>query len=310
MPSGLDMDLLLTLDALLVEQNITHAAQRLGISQPAMSARLGRLRQVFDDRLFVAAPSGRGVVPTPRALALRPMLDDVLSGLAELVAPATFDPRTSQRTFVVALHENPALMLGSDLINRLRAQAPQVRIRFALPDMQVLPGQMERGEVDVFVGLSDVAEHGWVGRRLFSDTFLTAQRKGHPRGGRKPSLPAFCAAAHLVVSSAGDPFSGVVDTALAKLGRRRQVVMSTESYATAPALAATPTCCARCPGACCSASVPRWTCSHRRSRCPSSRSAPTGILAAARTLPVSGSASCCSRRRVRPRAAERPVSFS
>ncbi|ASR45175.1 LysR family transcriptional regulator [Xanthomonas citri pv. mangiferaeindicae] len=238
LPPGLDMDLLLTLDALLADQNITHAAQRLGISQPAMSARLTRLRQVFGDRLFVAAPNGRGVVPTPRALALRPILGDVLRGIVDLLAPATFDPRTSQRTFVVALHDNPALMLGSDLVNRLQAQAPQVRVRFALPDMQALPAQLEQGEVDVFVGLSDVAEHGWVGRTLFTDTFLTAQRKGHPRGGRKLSLSAFCAAAHLVVSSTGDPFSGFMDTALAKLGRRRQVVMSTESYATAPALVA------------------------------------------------------------------------
>ena len=238
LPSGLDMDLLLTLDALLAEQNITHAALRLGISQPAMSARLARLRRVFGERLFVAAPSGRGVLPTPRALALQPALRNVLNGIATLLEPQVFDPLTSRRTFVVALHDNPALMLGPDLVNRLRAQAPQVRVRFMLPDMDTLPRQMEQGEVDVFIGLSDVAEHGWVTRTLFADAFLTAQRKGHPRGRRRLSLPVFCASAHLLVSSSGDPFSGFVDRALARLGRERQVVMSTESYATAPALVA------------------------------------------------------------------------
>ncbi|WP_337245280.1 LysR substrate-binding domain-containing protein [Luteimonas sp. gir] len=120
----------------------------------------------------------------------------------------------------------------------MRSRCPSISSWSKRPDMQALPAQLEQGEVDVFVGLSDVAEHGWVGRTLFTDTFLAAQRKGHPRGGRKLSLSAFCAAAHLVVSSTGDPFSGFVDTALAKLGRRRQVVMSTESYATAPALVA------------------------------------------------------------------------
>lgn len=238
LPTGLDMDLLLTLDALLAECNITRAARRLGISQPAMSARLARLRQVFGERLFVAAPSGRGVLPTPRALALRPALHGVLSGISQLLEPATFDPATSQRTFVVALHENPALMLGSDLLNRLRTLAPQVRVRFALPDADTLPRQLEQGEVDVFIGLGAHAHAGWVGRALFTDAFITAQRKGHPRGIGKLGLPAFCAAAHLVVSSSGDPFAGLVDAALERLGRRRQVVMSTESYALAPALVA------------------------------------------------------------------------
>lgn len=232
------MDLLLTLQAMLDERNITHAASHLGISQPAMSARLTRLRRVFGERLFVAAPNGRGVLPTPRALALQPALRNVLDGISTLLAPATFDPRSSQRIFVVALHENPALMLGADLVNRLQALAPQVRVRFAFPDMDALPRQLEQGEVDVFVGLSSMGEQGWVGRRLFADDFLTAQRKEHPRGTRKMSLPAFCAAGHLMVSSGGDPFSGFVDTALAQLGRRRQVVMSTESYALAPALVA------------------------------------------------------------------------
>ncbi|HIE1389157.1 TPA: LysR family transcriptional regulator [Pseudomonas aeruginosa] len=238
LPPGLDVDLLLTLQALLADRNITHAAQRLGLSQPAMSARLARLRKVFGESLFVAAPNGRGVLPTPRALALQPALRNVLDGISTLLAPATFDPRSSQRIFVVALHENPALMLGADLVNRLQALAPQVRVRFAFPDMDALPGQMEQGEVDVFVGLSSMGEQGWVGRRLFADDFLTAQRKEHPRGTHKMSLPAFCAAGHLMVSSSGDPFSGFVDAALAQLGRRRQVVMSTESYALAPALVA------------------------------------------------------------------------
>ncbi|MEE9928670.1 LysR family transcriptional regulator [Microvirgula aerodenitrificans] len=238
LPSGIGMDLLLALDALLVEQNITHAALRLGISQPAMSARLVRLRQLFGERLFVAAPNGRGILPTPRALALRPGLQRVLSGISTLLEPVVFEPGSSQRTFVIALHENPALVLGADLVNRIREQAPQVRLRFALPDPDDLPRQMEHGEIDVFIGPGDAAEPGWVGRKLFADDFVTAQRKGHPRGLRKPELPAFCAAPHLLVSAEGDPFSGFVDHALARLGLSRQVAMSVQSYAMAPPLVA------------------------------------------------------------------------
>lgn len=238
LPSGIDMDLLLTLDALLDEQNITHAALRLGISQPAMSARLARLRRVFGERLFIAAPTGRGVLPTPRALALRPTLRQVLSGMSALLEPVVFDPATSQRAFVVALHENPALMLGAELFNRIREQAPMARLRFVLPDPDTLFLQMEQGEIDLFIGIGEAINQGWVGRQLFSDHFVTAQRKGHPRGQRELDLAAFCSLPHLLVSSAGDPFSGIVDRALTKLGSSRQVVMSTQSYAMAPPLVA------------------------------------------------------------------------
>lgn len=238
LPSGIDMDLLLTLDALLDEQNITHAALRLGISQPAMSARLARLRRIFGERLFISAPTGRGVLPTPRALALRPTLQQILNGMSALLEPEVFDPATSRRTFVVALHENPALMLGADLFNRIREKAPLARLRFARPDPDTLPRQMEQGEVDLFIGIGESANETWVGRQLFTDHFATAQRKEHPRGQDELDLQAFCYAPHLLVSSAGDPFVGIVDRVLAKLGSSRQVVMSTQSYAMAPALVA------------------------------------------------------------------------
>lgn len=238
LPSGIDMDLLLTLNALLDEQNITHAALRLGISQPAMSARLTRLRRVFGERLFIAAPNGRGVLPTPRALALRPTLQQVLNGMSALLEPVVFDAATSQRTFVMALHENPALMVGADLFNRIREKAPLARLRFAQPDLDTLSQQMEHGEIDLFIGIGEAVNEGWVGRQLFTDHFVSAQRKGHPRGARELDLETFCSAAHLLVSSAGDPFVGIVDRTLAKLGSSRQVVMSTQSYATAPALVA------------------------------------------------------------------------
>lgn len=236
--SGIDMDLLLALDALLVEQNITRAALSLGISQPAMSARLARLRETFDDRLFIPAPSGRGVLPTPRAQALQPILQSLLRGISALLEPMVFDPATSQRTFVVALHENPALMLGPELLNRVREQAPLARLRFVLPDPNSLSRQMEDGEIDVYIGISDVADANWIGRKLFTDDFTTAQRKAHPRGRGNLDLLTFCAAPHLVVSAEGDPFMGLVDRALAKIDRSRQVVMSTQSYAMAPPIVA------------------------------------------------------------------------
>ena len=162
MPSSdMDMDLILTLDALLRDQNITHAAARLGISQPAMSARLARLRVLFNEPLFIPSPHGRGVLPTPRAEALRPQVATVLQGISAMLEPTTFNAQNSNRTFVIALHENPALMLGAELQNQISSAAPGIRLRFALPETPLLPAQMENGDVDIYVGVTAGARCMW-----------------------------------------------------------------------------------------------------------------------------------------------------
>ena len=235
----LDIDLLLALDALLDTQNVTQAARKLGLTQPALSARLGRLRTLFDDRLFVAGASGRGVVPTPRALALKPLVADVVERLRALMASApVFDPAKSQRTFVIAAPENPATMLAPGLVPRVRSQAPHVRLAFVRPVPDRLFSDLESGKVDVFVG----ATHGidsaaLIGRTLFIVDFLTAQRLDHPRGTRQLSLKEFCKMEHLLVANAGG-FSGIVDEALARKGCKRNVVVSVQSYALAPLIVA------------------------------------------------------------------------
>lgn len=239
MPSSdMDMDLILTLDALLRDQNITHAAARLGISQPAMSTRLARLRVLFNEPLFIPSPHGRGVLPTPRAEALRPQVATVLQGISAMLEPTTFNAQNSNRTFVIALHENPALMLGAELQNQISSAAPGIRLRFALPETPLLPAQMENGDVDIYVGVNAGAHDAWVRRKLFDDEYATAQRKGHPRGTGPMDLESYCSLSHLVVSSEGDPFAGFVDQHLAGLGHQRNVVMSMQSYAMAPAIVA------------------------------------------------------------------------
>lgn len=239
-PAGprIDIELLEALEALQAELNVTRAAERLGLTQPAMSARLTRLRELLGDRLFIPSPSGRGVVATPRALALAPVVSRVLDEVAAMAEPTAFDPATSRRSFTVALHENPAVMLSPDLVPRLQLAAPQVRLALAFPDKDRMPALLEAGEVDLFVGVRGHGDKAWLSRTLLEDAFATAQRKGHPRGHGALDLDAYCEAVHLLVSSEGDRFSGLVDEALAGLGRRRRVGVSIESYAVAPVLVA------------------------------------------------------------------------
>ncbi|HBP29881.1 MAG: LysR family transcriptional regulator [Advenella sp.] len=231
----LDINLLLALDALLQDQNVTHAAARLNITQSALSGRLTRLRRIFNDPLFVPSSSGRGMTPTSHTLALKPELQRLLQQLTQFVQSAhVFDPATSERTFRIAAMDNPAAILAPALLPLIGARAPAVRVAFTLPDKNQVNGQLERGEVDLFIGTAQDAAPNLIGRLLFNEEFLTAQRIGHPRGTGPLSLDTFCELDHLLISTSGGMFNGMIDEALADLGRQRRVTVSVQSYALAP----------------------------------------------------------------------------
>lgn len=231
----LDINLLLALDALLQDQNVTHAAARLNITQSALSGRLTRLRRIFNDPLFVPSSSGRGMTPTSHTLALKPELQRLLQQLTQFVQSAhVFDPATSERTFRIAAMDNPAAILAPALLPLIRARAPAVRVAFILPDKSQVNEQLERGEVDLFIGTAQDATPNLIGRLLFDEEFLTAQRIGHPRGTGPLSLDTFCELDHLLISTSGGMFNGMIDEALADLGRQRRVTVSVQSYALAP----------------------------------------------------------------------------
>lgn len=230
----LGADLLLTLEALLEDSSVTQAALRLGVTQPALSARLARLRRLFNDRLFVPSNSGRGLVATERALALGPAVRDVIDRMRGLLAEERpFDPTTSARTFVVAMHDNPAAMLVADLVSRVTAAAPKMRVAFVLPETSSAASKLETGSYDLLVG-GTRTEGDLKSRTLFDEDLLTAQRCNHPRGDGPLDLDAFCAADHLLISADGGGFQGSVDDVLAAMGRRRRVAVSIQSYALAP----------------------------------------------------------------------------
>jgi DNA-binding transcriptional LysR family regulator len=235
----LDADLIMALHALLQEQNVTQAARQLGITQSAMSARLARLRTVFDDRLFVGTTHGRGVVPTARAQAMRESVSKAIAALEALVEPNDqFDPGSSARTFTIAMHDNPAAILAPTLLSQCRAQAPAVKIAIVLPGGYKLDSGLESGELDLLIASQTVAHADWISRVLMKDRLVMAQRKGHPRGTGALDLDAYCELSHLVVSTHGGGFTGIVDDLLAARGRERSVLASVQSYALAPLIVA------------------------------------------------------------------------
>ena len=230
-----DVGLLLTFDALLKDKNVTHAAARLSITQSALSARLTRLRQLLGDPLFIPSTSGRGMVASPHALALQPELVRLLEQLSDFIGTArVFDPATSKRVFRIAATDNPVSILAPDLIPLLKSAAPQVKVAFTMPEKARIAEALEQGEIDVFIGVAEDGAPGLMARKLFEEEFVTAQRRGHPRGNGRLSLNEFCALDHLLISNSGGHFSGMIDTALAELGRARRVSVSIQSYALAP----------------------------------------------------------------------------
>lgn len=237
----LDIGLLRAFAALYDQRNVTRAAEQLGIGQPALSARLARLRTQFGETLFTPSSTGRGVVPTARADQLDPLVRDLIMRLERLGEPLTFEPTTSERTFKLALYENPAVMLIPDLVRRLQSTGPNIRIAVVAPDSERMSEGVEDGSIDLFVG-SGRASSLWVSRTLFEEDFVVAQRVGHPRGRGPLTLDEFCALDHVLISAEGGGFSGLVDDRLAGMNRRRRVTVSVQTYALAPLVVANSDC--------------------------------------------------------------------
>lgn len=175
-----DLNLMLVLDALSRDRSVTLAAQRLGISQPTVSAALSRLRTVFQDDLFVK--TARGVEPTPLARELESVVAEILEAVhSKLLNPAPFDPATTERTFVVIAGELGQLVFVDRLLSTLRKLAPRVRIRFIFPDAQERTSALEDGRADLAMGYFPEFTRGTLFQQLlYSRSFVLVARANHP----------------------------------------------------------------------------------------------------------------------------------
>lgn len=234
---GLDLNLLPVLDALLGERHVTRAAHRLGLSQPATSHALARLRALLGDPLLVRGPGG--LVATPRALALAPQVREALEASARVLAgPVAFVPAEARRTFHIAASDYAELVLLPALIARLRRVAPGVEL-WSHPVPADAADALADGRVDLCV----VPERGagWPAgvyqRALFAETFTCVVRADHPAAGRRLTLNRFCELDHLLVAPRGTPGS-YVDDALAAVGRRRRVAVAVPHFLVVPHIVA------------------------------------------------------------------------
>jgi DNA-binding transcriptional LysR family regulator len=214
-----DLSLLTTLDALLQEANVTLAARRLGLSTPAASHALARIRERLGDPILVRA--GRHMVLTPRAEELRPQVRSLVEDATRVLRAAVpFSPRDLTRTFTIYTTDHVLLVLGPALDRILREEAPEVCLRF-LPSVMEDWVPLREGAADLSVCILGHFPPEFRTRRLFADRFVCVVRKDHPRVGRRLTLDAFLALEHVVVSPLGRPSH--VDAVLAERGLERRI---------------------------------------------------------------------------------------
>ena len=229
----LDLNLLKALDALLDERNVTRAAARLGVSQPAMSGILTRLRDSFGDPLFVRAQ--RGILPTQRALDLCLPVKQALGQIDALLQPPVFDPASATLTFTISATDYALRAVALPFLALLKQQAPQLRVSLLPIDNSQIHSQLERGQIDLALLTPDHTPPDLHARELFRERYVCVMREGHPAASTPDlSLDTFCQLDHALVSYEGGHFCGVTDTALQQLGRQRRVSLSVKSFLILP----------------------------------------------------------------------------
>lgn len=232
-----DLNLLVALDALLAERNVTRAARRLGLSQPALSAQLARLRDLLDDPLFL--PAQRGVTPTARAIELEAPVRRALDQARDVLARGRgFDPATADLTVTIACSDYVQVAVIAPLALDLRVNAPKLRLAIRPIDGASIGQQMEAGVVELALMTPSTAPPALRARRLFHERYVTIARRRHPRVKGKLTLDEFVALDHVVTSPRGGGFGGPVDAALGKLGLERRIPISAASFLFVPELVA------------------------------------------------------------------------
>lgn len=175
----LDGGLLLVFRELLRTGRASQAAERLGLSQPAISHALGRLRDLFEDDLFVRRP--HGFEPTRRALELGPQVEGLIALAGEALSPnARFDPATSDRLFRIVAPEFVTALIGAELIQRLKASAPGVSFGVAHETEEAALKGLKTGERDFAIGRFGPAQPGFVVEPFLEDAYCVIARDGHP----------------------------------------------------------------------------------------------------------------------------------
>jgi len=229
-----DLNLLVVFDGLMHERSVTRAGKRLGMSQPAMSHALNRLRYLLKDQLFIRTP--QGMVPTPRAEQLALPLRQALADMQRALEPEAFVPAQANRRFPIAINNYAAIVLAAPLVAAVATAAPLVQLDLRPSGTLDVFDLLDHGDLDLAIGTFDNVGERFGSAALLEDRFVAVMRRGHPAGRGTLSAAAFGALRHVAISSSGDD-TGFIDRSLATRGTKRRIALRLPYLSAGPVLA-------------------------------------------------------------------------
>ncbi len=235
--ANVDLNLLVVFDALITERHATRAAERIGLTQPAVSHALNRLRGLFGDPLFVRSP--RGMVPTPAALEAAPAVRSILEQIENVLhGRQPFDTARSTRQFTIGLSDYAAVVMLPLLTARLNHEAPEVSLVVRNTNSSTGLSMLEDGSVELIAGVFPSPPPHMQEELLYEEDFICAMHSDRAVHEVPLGLGDYLSRNHLQVSTRGNPH-GYADAALAKQGLKRNVTITVEHFLMAPLLADT-----------------------------------------------------------------------
>ena len=226
--SKVDLNLFIVFDAIYTEANLTRAGQIVGITQPAVSNALSRLRETFNDPLFVR--TAQGMVPTPMAQNIIGSVRNALQLLRVSVQESRiFNPLEANKTFRISMTDLVEAVLLPPLFQRLRRQAPAVQIESFLAKRRETTKELAAGRIDFAVDAPLNTDLQVRHVKLFEDRYVCTMRKGHPLAKEKLSLDEYLSLTHIHISSRRSGL-GLVDLALGKMGIQRKIALRSQHY--------------------------------------------------------------------------------
>jgi len=237
----LDLNLLRIFNTVMIEQNLTRAADKLAMTQPAVSNALKRLRHAFNDELLIR--TAYGVKPTPRAESVWPAIREALGKLESAIAPATVDPASFVASFRMAMADSTAAYWMPHLIREIEKHAPGMNARMVPLVTRDPRSMLLHGDIDIAVGFfpgvvsmlaggqnanSNTIRHN----SLYSGRYVCVMRKDHPLAQQPLTLKTYCDAHHLLVSFSGRPH-GLIDEILSQLSLQRRILLTVNQFYTA-----------------------------------------------------------------------------
>ncbi len=230
---GIDLNLLVVLEALLAERHISRAALRLQLSQPAVSHSLARLRQLLDDPLLVRGQGG--LVLTARAHELAAQLAEALAQVRILLGPGGFQPATARRTFKLAMSDYGSLVVLPRLLRTVRKAAPNIDLTVTQGSLETMTAQVADGQIDLAFGAFAFEPEGVRTAVLFDDDFACAVDAATVRDTGRLDHVAYLARSHVLVTAATER-GDAIDAAVTRLGGRRKIACTVPHWSVAPGL--------------------------------------------------------------------------